>query len=74
MTELVLTLIGPDHPGIVESVSEVVVANGGKLFRAHVRVVVPESVEVGTVRQALERLAADLMVEIRLVESLGAAA
>ena len=29
MTELVLTLIGPDHPGIVETVSEVVAANGG---------------------------------------------
>lgn len=173
MTELVLTLIGPDHPGIVESVSEVVAANGGNwldsrmahlagkfagvlrvevpddrapalehaleslanrgltivversaaaeaarqrameielvgldraglvheiaallalhhinveelttdrsaaahsgdpLFRAHVRVFVPEGLEIGVVRQGLERLAADLMVEIRLVEALG---
>ncbi len=29
MIDLVLTLIGPDHPGIVDSVSEVVAANGG---------------------------------------------
>lgn len=171
MTELVLTLIGPDQPGIVETVSEVVAANGGNwldsrmahlagkfagvlcvevpderaaalerglaalatsgltivverstgadappqrtmeielvgldraglvheiasllaghrinveelttdrsaaahsgdpLFRADLRVVVPESVEVALVRQGLERLAADLMVDIRLVEA-----
>src|SRR5512140_1039463 len=29
MIDLVLTLIGPDHPGIVDSVSEVVAAHGG---------------------------------------------
>ncbi|MFN8518760.1 MAG: ACT domain-containing protein [Chloroflexota bacterium] len=29
MIDLVLTLIGPDHPGIVGSVSEVVAAHGG---------------------------------------------
>ena len=29
MIDLVLTLIGPDHPGIVDSVSEVVDAHGG---------------------------------------------
>jgi glycine cleavage system regulatory protein len=171
MTDLVLTLIGPDHPGIVETVSEVVAANGGNwldsrmahlagkfagvlcvevpddraaaleaalaglastgltiviersiaaeapsrrtveielvgldraglvheiasllaahrinveelttdrsaaahsgdpLFRAELRVVVPESVDVAAVRQGLERLAADLMVDIRLVEA-----
>ena len=31
----------------------------------------PEGLEIGVVRQGLERLAADLMVEIRLVEALG---
>lgn len=45
--------------------------SGDPLFRARVRVVVPETVEVGAVRQGLERLATDLMVEIRLVEALG---
>ena len=29
MIDLVLTLIGPDHPGIVDAVSKVVAANGG---------------------------------------------
>src|SRR5512143_1931015 len=29
MIDLVLTLIGPDHPGIIDSVSEVVAAQGG---------------------------------------------
>jgi glycine cleavage system regulatory protein len=29
MIDLVLTLIGPDHPGIVDTVSKVVAANGG---------------------------------------------
>lgn len=29
MIDLVLTLIGPDHPGIVDSVSEAVAAHGG---------------------------------------------
>src|SRR5512140_2309122 len=29
MTDLVLTLIGPDRPGLVEAVSEVVAAHGG---------------------------------------------
>lgn len=45
--------------------------SGDPLFRAHVRVVVPETVDIVAVRQGLERLAADLMVEIRLVEALG---
>jgi glycine cleavage system regulatory protein len=45
--------------------------SGDPLFRAHVRLFVPESVDVAAVRQGLERLAADLMVEIRLVEALG---
>jgi glycine cleavage system regulatory protein len=47
--------------------------SGDPLFRAHVRVFVPEAVDVGAVRQGLERLAADLMVEITLVEALGSA-
>jgi glycine cleavage system regulatory protein len=29
MTDLVLTLIGPDHPGIVEALAEAVASNGG---------------------------------------------
>jgi glycine cleavage system regulatory protein len=47
--------------------------SGDRMFHAHIRVVVPESVDVAAVRQGLERLAGDLMVEIRLAEALGAA-
>lgn len=47
--------------------------SGDRMFHAHVRVVIPANVEVAAVRQSLERLAGDLMVEIRLAEALGAA-
>jgi glycine cleavage system regulatory protein len=43
------------------------------MFRAHFRVIIPETVDVTAVRQGLERLAGDLMVEIRLAEALGTA-
>jgi glycine cleavage system regulatory protein len=42
------------------------------MFHANLRVVVPASVDVAVVRDGLERLAGDLMVEIRLAEALGA--
>jgi glycine cleavage system regulatory protein len=42
--------------------------SGDPVFRARVRVSVPETVDITVVRQGLERLAADLMVEIRLLE------
>jgi glycine cleavage system regulatory protein len=40
------------------------------MFHAQIRVIVPESTNAAAVRQSLERLAADLMVEIRLAEAL----
>lgn len=43
--------------------------SGDHLFHAHLRVVIPMSVEVTMVRQGLERLAGDLMVEVRLAEA-----
>jgi glycine cleavage system regulatory protein len=46
--------------------------SGDRLFHAHLRVHIPESVDVSAVREGMERLAGDLMVEIRLAESLGA--
>ena len=46
--------------------------SGDPMFRAQYRVAIPETVDVTAVRQALERLAGDLMVEIRLAEGLGA--
>lgn len=46
--------------------------SGDRMFHAHVAVDIPETVDVTAVRHALERLAGDLMVEIRLAEALGA--
>lgn len=43
--------------------------SGELLFSARARLVVPASVAVADLRAALERLAADLMVEMRVVES-----
>jgi glycine cleavage system regulatory protein len=43
--------------------------SGDRMFHAHIRVTIPESVDVAAVRHGLERLAGDLMVEIRLAES-----
>ena len=48
-----------------------VAANSGDhMFHADIRVVIPETADVLAVRQGLERLADDLMVEIRLAEAL----
>jgi glycine cleavage system regulatory protein len=47
--------------------------SGDRMFRAHIRVNIPETVDVAAVRQSMERLAGDLMVEIRVAEALGAA-
>lgn len=47
--------------------------SGDRMFHAHIRVMIPETVDVTAVRLGLERLAGDLMVEIRLAEALGAA-
>ena len=45
--------------------------SGELLFRAQVRVDVPATVSAADLRKDLERLASDLMVEIRLAEALG---
>lgn len=42
--------------------------SGEMLFRARARIHVPGSVDVSALRSSLERLAGDLMVEIRLAE------
>lgn len=44
--------------------------SGDQMFHAHLRVVIPESLDAMEVRHGLERLASDLMVEIRLAEDL----
>jgi glycine cleavage system regulatory protein len=45
--------------------------SGDSMFHAQIRVMVPEAASMTDVRQGLERLADDLMVEIRLAEALG---
>jgi glycine cleavage system regulatory protein len=45
--------------------------SGDRMFHAHIRVIIPETVDLAAVRNGMERLAGDLMVEIRLAESPG---
>lgn len=46
--------------------------SGDPMFRARIRVIIPQGVDVAEVRHGLERLAGDLMVEVRVAEALGA--
>ena len=48
--------------------------SGDRMFRADLRVLLPEGVEPSDIRDGLERLAADLMVEIRLGDAAEAVA
>ena len=43
--------------------------SGEMLFQAKARVLLPSNADLGTLRAALERLASDMMIEIRLVET-----
>ena len=43
--------------------------SGDRMFRALIRVTVPEAADLAAVRQGLERLAGDLMVEIHLADT-----
>ena len=80
-----LELVGLDRPGIVREISQLLAASGVNveeltterksapmsaemLFEAHAHVRVPAGTDVASLRGALERLASDLMVEIRLEE------
>ncbi len=47
--------------------------SGDRMFRARLRVTVPEGTDMAAMRTGLEHLAGDLMVEIRLAEALGPA-
>jgi glycine cleavage system regulatory protein len=81
-------LLGLDRPGLVREVSAVLAARGinveelatdvysapmtaESMFRASARVRMPASVDEHELRQSLERLAGDLMVEIRLAHVKG---
>jgi glycine cleavage system regulatory protein len=47
--------------------------SGAHMFHAHIRAAVPAGVDMTELHRGLERLAADLMVEIRLAEAIGTA-
>jgi len=47
--------------------------SGSRMFHAHIRAAVPDGVDMSELHRGLERLAADLMVEIRLAEAIGSA-
>lgn len=83
--ELVLTVLGNDHPGIVRDVSAVLSRHalsiekltsetreapmaGGRLFEAKVVARVPAAADLTAIRQDLERLAAEILVEIALTD------
>ena len=58
MIDLVLTLIGPDHPGIVDSVSEVVAAHGGNWLESRMAHLAGKFAGVLCVEVAEEKAAA----------------
>ena len=78
-----IELVGLDRPGLVHEIStilagqrinveelatdrELAAHSADPMFHAKIRVIVPEDVNVTPLRESLERLAADLMVDIRL--------
>jgi glycine cleavage system regulatory protein len=80
-----LELLGQDRPGLVREVSRLIAQQGinveelstdrssapmsaEMMFRAHARLSVPAGADLPALRKDLERLAGDLMVEIRLAE------
>lgn len=83
-----LELLGLDRPGLVREVSRLLAQAGinveelstdrssapmsaEMMFRARARLHVPTGVDIAGVRAGLERLAGDLMVEIRLADPKG---
>ncbi len=82
---LVVDLVGLDRPGIVRQVSRILAERGVNieelvtdrtaapmsaelLFRARARVNVPDAVDPAELRERLERLAQDLMVQVTVAE------
>ena len=82
-TMVTLDLTGQDHPGIVHEISHVLAQQnvsideletaitpapqGGQLFIAHAVLELPVGTDLHTLRDALEAVAQDLMVDIDLV-------
>jgi glycine cleavage system regulatory protein len=82
---LVVDLVGLDRPGIVREISHVLAERGVNieelvtdrgpapmsaelLFRSRARVNVPEGLDASELRERLEKLASDLMVQVSVAE------
>lgn len=79
-----LELIGQDHPGIVHEISHLLASHdvsideletavapapqGGNLFIAHAAIEIPAALTLDELRNALESVAFDLMVDLELIE------
>ncbi len=83
--EVLVELVGNDHPGIVRAVSGVLAEHGlsvteletatrdapmagGRLFEARATVVLPEGGGLADLRAALERLAAEVLVDLTVTD------
>ena len=83
-TQVTLSLVGQDHPGIVHDISSALAAKnisiddlqtetasapmGGYLFRAEAVLELPPDLSVDDLQDALEAVADDLMVDLDLTE------
>lgn len=84
--ELVVELVGNDHPGIVRDISGVFARHqvsigemtsgtrdapmaGGRLFEARITAIVPSGADPSTLRNDLESLAGELLVDLHIDES-----
>jgi glycine cleavage system regulatory protein len=81
---LVMTLIGPDRTGLVESVARAgvnveefssqvvsVPMSGETLFKASARLQLPKSYNLTDLKKDLEKIAADLLVDVSFAELSG---
>ena len=83
--EVLLEVVGHDHPGIVRQITKALAAHhvnveeldtecasapmsGEMLFQASARVRLPETCDLKSLRDDLEKIAADLVVELTLAE------
>ncbi len=81
--EVVVEVVGNDHPGIVQAVSGALAEHGlsvtefetgtrdapmagGRLFEARAVVVVPEGSDLADLRDALEELASEVLVDLAM--------
>lgn len=84
--EVVVEILGNDHPGILQAVSGALAEQGlsvteletstreapmvgGQLFEARALVAVPEGFDLAELRAALERIAAEVLVDLTLTSA-----